>query len=283
MQYPDNYTVIDIETTGLRPATDFITEISALKFRCNRKVDEFVTLVKPDCSIPYHITRLTGIDDTAVADAPKIEAVIWQFKEFIGDDILLGYNVNFDISFLTHKLQDCYAQSITNAYVDVMQMAKIALPELGRVKQTVLAAHFGITTEGAHRADVDCEICNSCYQRLKQLQLPGYELPMAQKNLYPTAASPANLLQAKHILFLGIPEGFYLKNLQQLLQGLGAVVDTQLSAATNIVVVGSGDAAIYNSTQLAQAIELKNQGAELALLKDNVFVQGLLKKGWISY
>lgn len=281
MQFPDNYTVIDIETTGLKPATDFITEISALKFRCNRKVDEFVMLVKPNCHIPYHITRLTGIDDAAVADAPRIEDVIWQFKEFIGDDILMGYNVSFDISFLTNKLQDCYAQSINNAYVDVMHMAKTVLPELGRVKQTALASYFGIATDGAHRADVDCEICNGCYQRLKQLQLAGYEPPIAQREL--NLAVAAQVLRDKHIALLGVPDGFYLKNLQQLLQKLGAVIDTDIVAATDIVVVGTGGMTSYDNEQLAQVIELKKQGAELSLLKDNVFVKALLTKGWISY
>lgn len=281
MKCPDDYTVIDIETTGLKPATDFITEISALKYRCNRKVDEFVTLVKPDCHIPYHITRLTGIDDAAVADAPAIDEVIWQFKEFIGDDILMGYNVSFDISFLTHKLQDCYAQSITNNHVDVMRMAQEVLPHLGRVKQTVLAQHFGLATKGAHRADVDCEICNGCYQRLKQLQLPGYHAPLPQRELY--LAEAAQALQNKHIALLGVPEGFYLKNLQQILQQLGAVIDTDIVAATNIVVVGTGGMTSCDNEQLAQVIELKNKGAELALLKDNVFVKGLLNKGWVSY
>ena len=51
LAYPDDYTVLDIETTGLSPQNDYITEISAIKYRNNRRVDEFSSLVKPELSI----------------------------------------------------------------------------------------------------------------------------------------------------------------------------------------------------------------------------------------
>ena len=89
LAYPDDYTVLDIETTGLSPQNDYITEISAIKYRNNRRVDEFSSLVKPELSIPYYITRLTGIDDAMVADAPAIDEVILSFMEFLADDELL--------------------------------------------------------------------------------------------------------------------------------------------------------------------------------------------------
>lgn len=82
LAYPDDYTVLDIETTGLSPQNDYITEISAIKYRNNRRVDEFSSLVKPELSIPYYITRLTGINDAMVADAPAIDEVILSFMDF---------------------------------------------------------------------------------------------------------------------------------------------------------------------------------------------------------
>ena len=48
LAYPDDYTVLDIETTGLSPQNDYITEISAIKYRNNRRVDELSSLVKPE-------------------------------------------------------------------------------------------------------------------------------------------------------------------------------------------------------------------------------------------
>ena len=110
LAYPDDYTVLDIETTGLSPQNDYITEISAIKYRNNRRVDEFSSLVKPELSIPYYITRLTGINDAMVADAPAIDEVILSFVDFLADDIIAGYNVAFDLSFIAENLAGYYAK-----------------------------------------------------------------------------------------------------------------------------------------------------------------------------
>ena len=280
MECPDDYIVIDIETTGLNPVTDYITEISALKYRKNCKVDEFVSLVKPDCSIPSFITRLTGIDDTTVATAPKIEAVITAFKKFIGEDILIGYNIGFDLGFLAEKLLASSLETFDNDYVDVMKLSQEKLPFLGRAKQTVVAKYFSIPTCGAHRADVDCEICNGCYQKLKQLYIPGYELPEQQKIF--TLADVNKPFLGKQIAFLGILKGYYIKNLEQLLEELGATILDKVSATADMVIVGTGDAKICDSEELAQAVALKSEGAQLALLKDDVFVKALISKGLIK-
>lgn len=282
MECPDDYTVLDIETTGLNPVDDCITEISAIKYRKNRKIDEFVTLIKPDRTIPEFITRLTGIDNAAVANAPAIEAVLEDFKNFIGEDILIGYNVSFDLGFVANKLALAYGSTINNDYVDVMKLAHEKLPFLGRAKQVVVAKYFSIPTGGAHRAAVDCEICNGCYQKLKQLYVPGYELPAKQRVFTAVEDAAENKpFTNKHIAFLGVPEGFYLKNLQQTVARLGAIIDAQADAATNMVVVGTGDASICNGEALAHVLQLKNEGAAIALLKDTVFVKALLDKGWI--
>ena len=177
LAYPDDYTVLDIETTGLSPQNDYITEISAIKYRNNRRVDEFSSLVKPELSIPYYITRLTGINDAMVADAPAIDEVILSFMDFLADDIIAGYNVAFDLSFIAENLAGHYAKRLANDYVDVMKLAQNELPFLGRYKQTAVAEYFNIATAGAHRALVDCNICNGCYQKLKELAVADYHLP----------------------------------------------------------------------------------------------------------
>lgn len=140
LAYPDDYTVLDIETTGLSPQNDYITEISAIKYRNNRRVDEFSSLVKPELSIPYYITRLTGINDAMVADAPAIDEVILSFMDFLADDIIAGYNVGFDLSFIAENLAGYYAKRLANDYVDVMKLAQNELPFLGRPKQTAAFA-----------------------------------------------------------------------------------------------------------------------------------------------
>lgn len=282
LAYPDDYTVLDIETTGLSPQNDYITEISAIKYRNNRRVDEFSSLVKPELSIPYYITRLTGINDAMVADAPAIDEVILSFMDFLADDIIAGYNVAFDLSFIAENLAGYYAKRLANNYVDVMKLAQNELPFLGRYKQTAVAEYFNIATAGAHRALVDCNICNGCYQRLKELAVADYRLPPEQRELV-LAQSAGNLkpLANKQIVLLGSFDSLYLKNVQEMLTALGASVAQHVTASADMVIVGTADASVCDGADLQLAISMKSAGRNIYILKENVFCQSLLAKGWL--
>lgn len=166
-EYPDDYTVIDVETTGLSPLRDSIIEISAVKYRCNSKVDEFVTLVAFEGRLPGIITRITGITIDMLIGAPNVVDAMQDFLAFIGDDILLGYNVRFDLAFLGAACAEYCSRPLSNNYVDVLRIANNKLPFLASHRQVVVAKYFGIRTDGSHRALADCEICNACYQKLK--------------------------------------------------------------------------------------------------------------------
>lgn len=282
LAYPDDYTVLDIETTGLNPQNDYITEISAIKYRNNRRVDEFSSLVKPDFSIPYYITRLTGIDDAMVADAPSIDEVILSFMDFLADDIIAGYNVGFDLSFIAENMAGYYAKRLANNYVDVMKLAQNELPFLGRYKQTAVAEYFNIATAGAHRALVDCNICNGCYQKLKELAVADYRLPPQQRELV-LAHSSSSLkpLADRNIVLLGSFDGLYLKNLQEILTALGASVAYHVTAVSDMVIVGMADASVCDGADLQRAVSMKNAGKNIYILKEDVFCQSVLAKGWL--
>lgn len=280
--YPDDYTVLDIETTGLNPQNDYITEISAIKYRNNRRVDEFSSLVKPDFSIPYYITRLTGIDDAMVADAPSIDEVILSFMDFLADDIIAGYNVGFDLSFIAENLAGYYAKRLANNYVDVMKLAQNELPFLGRYKQTAVAEYFNIATAGAHRALVDCNICNGCYQKLKELAVADYRLPPQQRELVlAQSASSLKPLADKQIVLLGSFDSLYVKNVWEVLTALGASVAQHVTDSADMVIVGTADASVCDGADLQLAISMKSAGRNIYILKEDVFCQSLLAKGWL--
>ena len=272
LAYPDDYTVLDIETTGLSPQNDYITEISAIKYRNNRRVDEFSSLVKPELSIPYYITRLTGINDAMVADAPAIDEVVLSFMEFLADDIIAGYNVAFDLSFIAENLAGYYAKRLANDYVDVMKLAQNELPFLGRPKQTAVAEYFNIDTAGAHRALVDCGICNGCYQRLKELAVADYRLPPKQRELVlAQSAGKFKPLANKQIVLLGSFDSLYLKNVQEILTVLGASIAYHVTAASDMVIVGTADASVCDGADLQLAISMKSAGRNIYILKEDVF------------
>src|SRR5512140_661731 len=91
---------LDIETTGLDNSKDSIIEIGALRFNGHRIEGEWSTLINPNRHIPEAITTLTGIDDGMVRNAPRLQDIIQDLVEFIGDSPVLGQNVRFDLGFL---------------------------------------------------------------------------------------------------------------------------------------------------------------------------------------
>ncbi|WP_303824300.1 PolC-type DNA polymerase III [Ruminococcus flavefaciens] len=166
--FPKDYCVVDIETTGLSPEECEIIEIAAVRYRNGVKSEVFNTLIKPQNPISAFITGLTGITNDMVNDAPDISEAIKAFYDFAGNDMLMGYNVNFDINFLYDNLLRCHGIYLENDFVDVLRFARKVLPLMPDRKQTSVAAHYGIEIKGAHRAEKDCEICNACYVHLRE-------------------------------------------------------------------------------------------------------------------
>ena len=94
------FCVVDLETTGTSAADCAITEVGAVKLRGGECLGTFQTLVDPGTGIPPSITILTGITEAMVVDAPPIRAVLPSLLEFLGDAVVVGHNIHFDLSFL---------------------------------------------------------------------------------------------------------------------------------------------------------------------------------------
>ena len=147
--YRPDYVVFDLETTGLSPEMDAIIEISAIKVKKGNVEDEFSTLVNPQRRIPAAASRVNGITDKMVADAPVLKEVIEDFLSFIGSEVLVGHNIHsFDMKFLNHAMEEIYGRTLGNDYIDTLFMARSCLKELSHHRLTDLAAYFHISTEG---------------------------------------------------------------------------------------------------------------------------------------
>lgn len=165
--YQPDYVVFDLETTGLSPATDQIIEISAVKVKGGRIKDTFSTLVNPGRHIPASASQVNGITDGMVADAPVLKDVLKRFLVFIGEDTLVGHNIHsFDMKFLNAAMQEFYQKDLENDYIDTLYMARSCLKELARHRLVDLAAHFRISTQGAHRALNDCMMNQKCFEEM---------------------------------------------------------------------------------------------------------------------
>ena len=283
LEFPDDYTVVDIETTGLDPITCKIIEISAIKYRCNRKVDEYVTFISIDEKVPDRITKLTGITNGMLKRAPKSLEALTGFIDFIGQDILVGHNVTFDLAFLGSEYEDCFGQKLLNNYVDVLKIANEKLPFLESHKQIVVAKYFGINTEGSHSALTDCEICNGCYQKLKELSVGYYNAPEKQAALFiSTEAKFRQPLSGKKFLFTGVMDSWYINNLKDIVVSLGGMIVNHPTESLDIVVVGTADTRILESDGFKNLLEMKKEKPHISFIKDSTFVKTLLVRKYAT-
>ncbi|EPR10226.1 PolC-type DNA polymerase III [Ruminiclostridium papyrosolvens] len=167
----DDFVVFDIETTGLNPHQDRITEIGAVKVRNGQIVDRFSAFVNPEVSIPSFIVKLTGITDDMVKDAPPIEQVLNEFMEFIQGSVLVAHNANFDVGFIKQNAK-LMGEKVKNPYIDTLELCRKMFPELGRYKLNIVAKHLKIELENHHRAVDDsmatAKIFMHCINILKE-------------------------------------------------------------------------------------------------------------------
>lgn len=164
----DTFIVVDIETTGLSPKNDEIIEIGAVKVNNFKVIDKFDTFVKPVKSIPYNITKLTGINNDMVKDAPSSDIAIKMFKEFAADNVLVAHNAKFDISFLRKAAEKCDID-LTQVIVDTLALTRVLYPGLKNYKLNTITKYLNITLENHHRASDDAEA--TAYILIKCLQL----------------------------------------------------------------------------------------------------------------
>ena len=161
---------LDIETTGLDPANDAITEIGAVKFNGSRVEAEYSQLINPGRPIPPMISQLTGITDNMVRNEPPIKAVIQDLENFIGDCPVLGHNIRFDLSFLRkHKILNF------NDVLDTYELAAVLLPTASRYNLGALGQLLAIPFPATHRALDDARTTRGVYEKLMRI---AAELPI---------------------------------------------------------------------------------------------------------
>jgi DNA polymerase-3 subunit epsilon len=147
------FVVVDLETTGGSPATCAITEVGAIKLKGGECLGTFQTLVNPGCAIPPEITYLTGITQAMVIPAPRIDEVLPALLEFMGDAVLVGHNVRFDVSFLNAAAQARGRDRLHHTIVDTCALARrLIRDEVPNCKLGTLARHFRTARQPTHRA-----------------------------------------------------------------------------------------------------------------------------------
>lgn len=155
------WVALDLEMTGPQPENQQIIEIAAIKFRGDRTLESWSTLVNPRCEIPLPIQRLTGIRQEEVDRAPLFSEVADQFLAFIEDLPLVAHTISSDIGCLTR-----HGLTITNLQIDTYELASILLPMHHSYSLAALADYFGIPYQTTHRAAADALLTKELFLRL---------------------------------------------------------------------------------------------------------------------
>ncbi|MEY2455713.1 MAG: polymerase subunit epsilon [Acidimicrobiaceae bacterium] len=147
------FCVVDLETTGGDPGACAITEIGAVKLCGGECLGTFQTLVNPGCAIPPSITVLTGISETMVLPAPRVETVLPALLEFVGGSVLVGHNLRFDVAFLDGALERAGYPRLANARVDTVALARrLVRDEVPDCRLGTLASRLRLAHRPSHRA-----------------------------------------------------------------------------------------------------------------------------------
>lgn len=194
----DDYTVVDLETTGFSSQYNHIIEVGCIKFRGGKEVERYQSLIKPLEPIPYVIECMTGIKNTDIQNSPTFDEIGMAIWNFLKDEIIVGHNVNFDVNFLYDNFQRNFDLQFQNDFIDTMRLARILLPNIKNQGYnghglSVLCDYFDIPLElyrpfkddiekivyafvenafpqfRRHRAIADCQMTNKVFCCLKEL------------------------------------------------------------------------------------------------------------------
>ncbi|WP_283122636.1 PolC-type DNA polymerase III [Anaerotignum lactatifermentans] len=198
----DTYVVFDIETTGLSKEKEMITEIGAVKVADGKIIERFSTFVNPQRPISAEITKLTGITDDMVKDAPTIENVLPEFLKFCEDTVLVAHNASFDTGFIRIAAERAGLGELHHTIVDTLELARALLPELNKHKLDIVCEHLGVTLNGHHRAVNDAEATAEVFIKFLDMLAEKKIFTLDEINVLASRTVNYKKLRAYHAIIL---------------------------------------------------------------------------------
>lgn len=280
-----DFVSIDLETTGLSPAYDEIIELGAVRYRNGLAVASFSQLVKPTSPIDEFIESLTGITNEMLVNAPTLAGTMPRFIDFIGNDIVVGHNVHFDVNFIYDNCLALGLPPFSNDFVDTMRIARRLYPEWPNHKLDTIISHLQLDDRDLHRAENDAQLTAEAY--LKLSADPAFsELEKSQKSSYLKASdiiaaqgSAARIdspLYNRLCVFTGTLESFTRREAMQFVVDLGGKVGDSVTKKTNFLILGNNDYCTSikdgKSSKQKKAEKLILDGADLQIIPESVFL-----------
>lgn len=248
---PFPYVLLDLETTGGTPLHDRVIEIALIRFEDGLETERWETLVNPGISIPPFITRLTGISNDMVEDAPSFADVAHRLYGFLEGAVLAAHNVRFDYGFLKNEYRRIGALLQHRVLCTVRLSRKLYPQHRGHGLDAIVQRH-GLKTDAhaRHRAMGDVERV-AAYLDLARRELGPGRLAEAAGALLKEPSLPPRL---DAVVLDRIPDTpgvylFYGKN------DLPLYIGKSVALRSRVMSHFSGDHASFSDMRLSQEVE----------------------------
>ncbi|MEI6277235.1 MAG: exonuclease domain-containing protein [Prolixibacteraceae bacterium] len=160
-----NYSIIDVETTGSSPGNGKITEIAIYLFNGTEIIDSFISLVNPECGIPWNITKLTGITNEMVETAPKFYEIAKKIVEITANTTFVAHNASFDYSFVREEFKRL-GYDYKRKTLCTVSLSRKLIPGHRSYSLGNICQDLNIPIEGRHRAAGDALATVSLFAKI---------------------------------------------------------------------------------------------------------------------
>ncbi|MBU8891770.1 MAG: GIY-YIG nuclease family protein [Bacteroidales bacterium] len=162
------YAILDIETTGLSPVTEKITEIAIYIHNGKEIINEYSTLINPERNIPYNITRLTGITNEMVKDAPKFWEIAKDIVVHTEGKSIVAHNASFDYNFIRNEFKSL-GYDFKRDRLCTVKLSRKIIPKHKSYSLGKLCNDLGIEINGRHRAAGDAIATVKLFEHLLKI------------------------------------------------------------------------------------------------------------------
>ncbi len=161
---------VDLEMTGLRPASDRVIEVCVQRVRGDRVEDALTSLVRPDCGTTGNV-HVHGIGPEQVASAPTFAELAPTIERLLDGTVLVAHAAAWDVSFLEAELARAGRPRKIEHYLDTLTLSRRAFA-LPSHRLSALVAELGIPHENAHRAEADVLALRAVWSAIVRVLAP---------------------------------------------------------------------------------------------------------------
>lgn len=290
LEFPKDYVVFDLETTGMRSSDSEIIEIAALKISNGIIIDQFEELVKPSKPISKMITNLTGITNSMVKDQKKILDVAQAFDSFVGKHVVVAHNANFDVNFMYDNFEKYDIGTFDNDFVDTLRLSRFLINDSENHKLQTLINYFSFEDIGAHRAMADTFNTHKLLLELKSLHKKNPNAFVPKRRVFQTlnldeinSKAPLedidknNPFYNLNICFTGIMNNFTKQEIGQAIANLGGILQNNVTMNTDVLILGDVQKQIKmygsKSRKHKQVLQLQEKGQNIRIFEEHELIK----------